>query len=92
VAPLFFLSFSALPILDGLFFTQETLQFALREAGRTRSRASIMANPDTSVGGNLSRVDSIKTIAQQKAVGIITDPSQIVVSSGGVTGFAGKSW
>ena len=90
VAPLFFLLVFGITDFGRLFFTQETLQFALREAGRYAVTGQHMANPDTSVGGNLSRVDSIKTIAQQKAVGIITDPSQIVVSSGGVTGFAGN--
>jgi Flp pilus assembly protein TadG len=90
VAPLFFLLVFGITDFGRLFFTQETLQFALREAGRYAVTGQHMLNPDTTVGGNLSRVDSIKAIAQQKAIGLLTDPNSIVVSSGGVTGFAGN--
>jgi Flp pilus assembly protein TadG len=88
VAPLFFLLVFGITDFGRLFFTQETLQFALREAGRYAVTGQHMANPDASVGGNLSRVASIKAIAQQKAIGI--DVSNISISSGGVSGFAGN--
>jgi Flp pilus assembly protein TadG len=87
VAPLFFLLVFGITDFGRLFFTQETLQFALREAGRYAVTGQHM--PDLKNGGNLSRVDSIRSVAQQKAIGLLTDPSSVVVSSGGVTGFAG---
>jgi Flp pilus assembly protein TadG len=87
VAPLFFLLVFGITDFGRLFFTQETLQFALREAGRYAVTGQHL--PDAKNGGNLSRVDSIKSVAQQKAIGLLTDPNSIVVSSGGVTGFAG---
>lgn len=80
VAPLFFLLVFGITDFGRLFFTQETLQFALREAGRyavTGQHAPDPAHP----GSNLSRVDSIKAVAQQKAIGMITDPNAIVISS-----------
>src|ERR1700722_20631179 len=69
VAPLFFLLVFGITDFGRLFFTQETLQFAIREAGRyavTGQHAPDPAHP----GNNLSRVASIKAIAQQKAIGI----------------------
>jgi Flp pilus assembly protein TadG len=85
VAPLFFLLVFGITDFGRLFFTQETLQFALREAGRYAVTGQHMANP---LGGSLSRVASIKAIAQQKAIGI--DVSKITVSSDGVNDFAGN--
>src|ERR1700679_2252602 len=81
VAPLFFLLVFGITDFGRLFFTQETLQFALREAGRYAVTGQQMAN---GTGGFLSRVDSIKAVAAQKAIGI--DVSNIQVSSpqGGV--------
>ena len=87
VAPLFFLLVFGITDFGRLFFTQETLQFALREAGRYAVTGQHLADPDPK-NPNLSRVASIKAIAKQKAVGI--DVSKIVVSSGGVNDFAGN--
>ena len=78
VAPFFFLLVFGITDFGRLFFTQETLQFALREAGRFAVTGQQMADPN-SAGHYLSRVDSIKAIAKQKAIGI--DTSNIVVSS-----------
>jgi Flp pilus assembly protein TadG len=78
VAPLFFLLVFGITDFGRLFFTQETLQFALREAGRYAVTGQHQANGS---GGFLSRVDSIKAIAQEKAIGLITNPNNIVVSS-----------
>ena len=89
VAPLFFLLVFGITDFGRLFFAQETLQFALREAGRYAVTGQHMANPDPKVGGNLSRVASIRAIAQQNAIGLITDPNNIKVSSGGMPNFAG---
>jgi Flp pilus assembly protein TadG len=89
VAPLFFLLVFGITDFGRLFFTQETLQFALREAGRYAVTGQHM--PDVVHGGNLSRVESIKQVAMQKAIGIITDESTIHVSSpqGGLSTPAG---
>ena len=86
VAPLFFLLVFGITDFGRLFFTQVTLQHALREAGR-------YAVTGQKYGGGTNRVDSIKAKAQQYAVGLIQDPSQIHVTSviGGVNSnnFAG---
>ncbi len=84
VAPLFFLLVFGITDFGRLFFTQETLQFALREAGRYAVTGQHMSQGGT----NITRVASIKAIAQQKAIGI--DVSNISISSGGVSGFAGN--
>src|SRR5882724_8567455 len=79
VAPLFFLLVFGITDFGRLFFTQETLQFALREAGRYAVTGQHQADPKNP-GSNLSRVASIKAIAAQKAIGI--DVSKISISSG----------
>ncbi len=76
VAPLFFLLVFGITDFGRLFFTQETLQFALREAGRYAVTGQQMPNGS---GGYLSRVNSIKAVAAQKAVGL--DASHITISS-----------
>jgi Flp pilus assembly protein TadG len=78
VAPLFFLLVFGITDFGRLFFTQETLQFALREAGRYAVTGQQMVDPNNA-NAHLSRVDSIKAIAKQKAIGI--DVSNITVSS-----------
>jgi Flp pilus assembly protein TadG len=85
VAPLFFLLVFGITDFGRLFFTQETLQFALREAGRYAVTGQHMTDAQ---GNAQSRVASIKAIAQQKAIGI--DVSNISISSDGVANFAGN--
>jgi len=87
VAPLFFLLVFGITDFGRLFFTQETLQFALREAGRYAVTGQHKADPNKA-GSNLSRVASIIAVAKEKAIGI--DVSNVVVSSGGVNNFAGN--
>jgi len=83
VAPLFFILIFGITDFGRLFFTQQTLQFALREAGRYAVTGQHMT-----VGTNtFSRVESIRKIAQQYACGL--DVSSIQISSGGVTNYAG---
>src|ERR1017187_955533 len=67
VAPLFFLLVFGITDFGRLFFTQETLQFALREAGRYAVTGQHAPDPNNP-GSNLSRVASIKATAKQKAV------------------------
>lgn len=83
VAPLFFLLVFAITDFGRLFFTQTTLQHALREAGRYAVTGQ--HQPKTG-GGTYSRVESIRNIAQKYAVGLLANPSDIQISSisGGV--------
>ena len=64
-----------------LFFKQETLQYAIREAGR-------YAVTGQNISGE-SREDSIRTILIQKAAGIPINPGDINIVSGGITNYAG---
>ena len=90
VAPLFFLLVFAITDFGRLFFTQSTLQHALREAGRYAVTGQHQAK---SGGGTDTRVESIRNIAQKYAVGLLANPSDIQISSisGGVNvnNFAG---
>src|ERR1039458_9519174 len=81
VAPLFFLLVFGITDFGLMFFRLETLQYAVREAGRYAVTGQNMQN--------MSRVDSIKTIIRQKSAGIPIDDSQISITSGGVAGCAG---
>lgn len=89
VVPLFFLLVFGITDFGRLFYIHETLQHALREAGRFA-----VTGQNLTVGTNVySRVESIRAVAQKYAVGLIKDPSKIVISSviGGVSSnnFAG---
>jgi Flp pilus assembly protein TadG len=86
VAPLFFLLVFGITDFGRLFFTQMTLQHALREAGRYAVTGQ--HQPKTG-GGTFSRVESIRNIAQKYAVGLLANSSNVQVSSGGTTDFAG---
>ncbi len=81
VAPLFFLLVFGITDFGLLFFKQETLQYAIREAGR-------YAVTGQNISGE-SREDSIRTILIQKAAGIPINPGDINIVSGGITNYAG---
>jgi Flp pilus assembly protein TadG len=84
VLPLFILLTFGVLDFGRLFWTQETLSYALREAGRYAVTGQHM----TSTNGTVeSRVQSIINVAKQYSAGI--DVSQITVTSAGVTNFAG---
>jgi len=90
VAPLFFLLVFGITDFGRLFFTQETLQFALREAGRYAVTGQHqLIDPQNPAAGTYSRVQSIRNVAQQYAVGLLSDPSAIQISSGSTTNYAG---
>jgi Flp pilus assembly protein TadG len=78
VAPLFFLLIMGVLDFGRLFFTQMTLQNALRQAGRYAVTGNHLADPKNA-GQTLSRVASIQQIAQKAAVGL--DVGNISVSS-----------
>lgn len=90
VLPLFL--FLMLGILDisRLFFTEITLQRAIREAGRFGVTGQQMQDP-ASPGSTLSRLASIKQIVVDSAIGVNVNPSTISVSSvsGGVDSAGG---
>ena len=83
VAPLFFLLVFGITDFSRLFFTQETLQYAVREAGRY----AVTGQHVNQGGTNLTRVASIQKIIQENAMGI--NVSNISISSGGVANSAG---
>ncbi len=76
VVPLFFLLVFAVVDMASLFYSQTTLQDAVRTAGRYAMTGQ--HQPDGH-GGSLSRVNSIIQVAQQQAMGL--NISNISVSS-----------
>jgi Flp pilus assembly protein TadG len=90
VAPILLLLMFGVLDFGRLFFTQLTLQHALREAGRFAVTGNKMANPG---GGSskMSRVASIKQIAQQSAAGLDLTNIQIKSIHGGTNHAGGPS-
>jgi Flp pilus assembly protein TadG len=89
VAPLFFGLMFALFDFGRLFFVQMNLEEAVFEAGRYASTGNHLPNP-SDPGQNLSRVNSIISIAQQAADSLGATLSSINISSvNGGTGSAG---
>lgn len=86
VAPLFFLLVFGITDFGRLFFTQETLQYAVREAGRFAVTGRHLT---ASGGADVDRVTSIKQTAQKAAIGMIQNINDISVMSGGVTNYGG---
>ena len=83
VAPVFFLMVFGILDFGRLFFWQETLQYALRQAGRYAVTGQHQINGTNTV----PRVQSIINVAQQYAAGIPL--TGIQVSSVGSNNFAG---
>ncbi len=84
VLPLFLLLTFGVLDFGRLFWTQETLSYALREAGRYAVTGQHM----TGTNGNAqTRVQSIINVAKQYSAGI--DVSKITVTSGGIPNDAG---
>lgn len=84
VVPLFFLLMFGIIDLGHLYFVQITLQNAMRQAGRYAVTGASMPG--------MSRVDSIRTVAQNSAPGL--DLSNIIISSqagGSSTGGLGSA-
>lgn len=80
VAPLFFILVFGIFDFGRLFFTQMTLQHALREGGRFAVTGRTLPNPD---GGQFSRNDSIKEVIRKSVVGLELDPQNIAIDDGG---------
>lgn len=80
VAPLFFLLVFGVTDFGRLFFTKTTLQHALREAGRYAVTGQHQQDPNNPATP-LSRVQSIRNIAQSRAAGLLPASSNIDVKA-----------
>jgi Flp pilus assembly protein TadG len=87
MTPLFFLLIFGVLDFGRVFFTQMTLQHALREAGRFAVTGRHLPDP-TRPGRDLTRVDSIRQIAQNSAAGLSVASISISSVQGG-SGSAG---
>jgi len=86
VLPLIFLLIFGLVDFGRLFYTELTLQYALRAAGRYAVTGNHLPNPAIP-GQTLSRAVSIMQVAQQGAMGIDVSGLQISsTTSGGAAG------
>jgi Flp pilus assembly protein TadG len=83
VAPLFFLLVFGIMDYGRLFYEQETLQYAMRQAGR-------FAVTGQSTGGT-NRVSAIIKVAENASAGLINNGNinSILITSAGVTNYAG---
>jgi Flp pilus assembly protein TadG len=86
VAFLFFLMLFGIMDFGRLFFTQMTLQNAVRQAGRFAVTGNHIVDPAT--GNTMSRVDSITQIAKNAASGLNVSSIQISSANGGSSGAA----
>ena len=87
VAPMLFLLYFAVFDFARIFYAQMTLQNAVRQAGRYAITGDHQPDPQHQ-GENLSRVNSIISVAQQAAGGLSVSGIQISSASGG-SGSAG---
>lgn len=83
VAPLFFLLVFGVLDYGRLFYEQETLQYAMRQAGRFAV---------TGQNSGTNRVTAIIQVAENAAAGLINSGNinNISITSGGITNFAGN--
>jgi Flp pilus assembly protein TadG len=89
VAPILFLMIFGIIDFGRLFFTQMTLQNALRQAGRFAVTGNKLPDP-SNPANMLSRVDSIIATARSAATGLEISNIQISSAQGGTTG-AGRA-
>ena len=82
VLPMFVLLLFAVADFARLFYVEMTLQNAVREAGRYAITGNHQPDPNHH-GQNLSRVQSIRYVAQQDAMGLDVSNLQIVSAVGG---------
>ena len=83
VAPLFFILVMGIFDFGRLFFTQMTLQHALRQAGRYAVTGNHLPDP-SNPGQTLARVASIMAVAEKAAVGLDVTKIKISSNMGGV--------
>jgi len=87
VLPMFVLLVLGIVDFSRLFYTELTLQNAVRQAGRFAITGNHLANPQNP-GTSQSRVQSITQIAQNAAIGLSVSAIQISSAAGG-SGSAG---
>jgi Flp pilus assembly protein TadG len=80
VAPMFFLLVFGITDYGRLFFTQVTLQHALREAGRYAVTGQHQKDPNNP-SNLLTREQSIRNIARQYAAGLLPNSASIDISA-----------
>jgi Flp pilus assembly protein TadG len=83
IAPLFFLLIFGVLDFGRLFFSQMTLQHALREAGRYAVTGRRLSGTDPKTGQAYTRVGSIKQIAENAASGLNVTSISISSVQGG---------
>ena len=85
VAPLFFLLVFGILDFGRLFFVEETLQYALRQAGR------FAVTGQGQVTGQTNRVAVIRQVAENYSAGLINSGNinNLQIISGGSTNYAG---
>jgi len=88
VAPMFFLLAFGIIDFGRLFFSQMTLQHAMREAGRFGVTGRQLEDPNNP-GTLLSRLDSIIAVARSKAVGLDVTNIRVTSSTTGTNQNAG---
>jgi len=77
VVPVFFMLIFTIFDLGRLFYVRETLEHAMRQAGRFAVTGNHLTDPQT--GNLMTRVDSIIAVAKQAAMGL--DITSIEISS-----------
>lgn len=89
VLPIFILLMFAILDFGRLFFTEITLEHAMREGGRFGVTGLHLEDPDNP-GTMQTRLASIRQVVQSNAIGVQFDPADIVISSArGGSGNAG---
>lgn len=83
VAPLFFLLIFGVIDFGRLFYTQMTLQHALREAGRFAVTGRRLPGNDPNTGQLYTRIGSIQRIAENAATGLSVTSIAISSLNGG---------
>jgi hypothetical protein len=80
ILPVFLLLMLGILDFGRLFFTEITLQHAMREGGRFGVTGRQLQDPNDP--GNLqSRIESIRRVVKDAAVGVPMDPKDIVITS-----------
>lgn len=88
VSILFFTLMFAIIDFGRVFFVQMTIQHALRQAGRYAVTGNSLPGTNPQTQSAYTRVESIIETAKKAAAGV--DVSNIIISAGGLSGFAGN--
>jgi len=89
IAPIFFLLIFGIIDFGRLYFTQSTLQHALREAGRYAVTGNKLSGTNPATTQPYTRVESIKQIASKAAMGLNIGTVTVSSQSGGANSAGG---